>query len=492
MSTFDEQAYLAANPDVAAAVAKGTYKSGYDHYKDAGAFENRALDPSGRTDPTARWRYGDVHWTKDIDPEGAQRLYDEIVGITGRLPEDTQKQLWSSPGFGMRDKNMQAMVGDLYRKGVRSLSDLQVDARPIMEQTGLVVRADGSAAKLDDRGEYTQEVPLTPAEFDALKSTPEYQKALEQIRSDRLGEMGGRAQVTASLPTGKQTGNLINRHTGEIVSAKNRGETLEKGFGISRTAAGKGKTNFMLFPVPVQGPDGQTTYQFVPGTTNTATGLNKFMQDFGPVIGAASLLMGLPGVAAGMGTAGTVANIGLRGLTAANAFNNGANLAGIASLAGMAPGLNAVGNLGLSADTLNTIKNVGTVANIGQAVQDKNPYAALGGAANLAGIRELGGVDVNQGLGALSALDRGDNLAALLSGLGAAGQQTIPGTSVETRDASDALNVYRNVRSGDPRAMLRGLSALNRDDEPRGPQAAVKRAAGGRIPPLSKYMTAGV
>jgi hypothetical protein len=575
MSTFDEQAYLAANPDVAAAVAKGTYKTGYDHYKDTGVWENRALDPSGRTDPTARWRYGDVHWTKDIDPEGAQRLYDEIAGITGRLPGELQQQLWSSPGFGMRDKNMQAMVGDLYRKGVRSLSDLTVDARPIMESVGVRVGSNGNVQVYDQTsveggGEWRDAAPEVAAR---IKQAPEYVELVERaqageednarVRNLRLGKDSYTrgpvyAEGAVSLDTGKQTGNLINRHTGEIVSAKHHGETLDEGFGISHTAAGKGKTNFMLFPVPVQGPDGQTTYQFVPGTTNTATGLNKFMQDWGPALGVASMFLGMPGVAAGMGTAGTVAQVGLGTLNAANAFNQGNVLGGIASLAG-AGGVGAA-NLGASASTMNTIKNIGLAAQAGQAIQNKDVLGLAGaGLGYLGGQVNSGANDVvnnlaggnldaaraaaaarnsdlsllntlrtgTQAYGAIDAFRRNDPLAGLSLGLGASGveslggipstdvqdalrladylrredylnagllgldlaeQRSIPGTGISTKDAASGVSAYRNVRRGNPVGAVRDIvgAAASR------PQERVEMSAGGRIPPLSKYMTAGV
>lgn len=39
---FDEAAYLAANPDVAAAVAKGIYATGFKHYLLHGRAEGRA------------------------------------------------------------------------------------------------------------------------------------------------------------------------------------------------------------------------------------------------------------------------------------------------------------------------------------------------------------------------------------------------------------------------------------------------------------------
>ena len=38
---WDEQAYLAANPDVAAFVAEGKVQNGFDHYRSVGFFEFR-------------------------------------------------------------------------------------------------------------------------------------------------------------------------------------------------------------------------------------------------------------------------------------------------------------------------------------------------------------------------------------------------------------------------------------------------------------------
>lgn len=41
---YDEQAYLASNPDVAAAVARGDFASGSDHYNAFGQYEGRAAE----------------------------------------------------------------------------------------------------------------------------------------------------------------------------------------------------------------------------------------------------------------------------------------------------------------------------------------------------------------------------------------------------------------------------------------------------------------
>lgn len=42
-SGFNEAAYLAANPDVAAALATGAFRSGQQHYEQYGRFEGRCL-----------------------------------------------------------------------------------------------------------------------------------------------------------------------------------------------------------------------------------------------------------------------------------------------------------------------------------------------------------------------------------------------------------------------------------------------------------------
>lgn len=40
--TTDDRSYLSQNPDVAAAVAQGKFKSGFDHFLDFGRFEGRS------------------------------------------------------------------------------------------------------------------------------------------------------------------------------------------------------------------------------------------------------------------------------------------------------------------------------------------------------------------------------------------------------------------------------------------------------------------
>jgi 2-polyprenyl-3-methyl-5-hydroxy-6-metoxy-1,4-benzoquinol methylase len=51
---FDEQEYLAANPDVAAVVAKGGLVSGFAHFQAFGIYESRSLRPGVRSEPLKR------------------------------------------------------------------------------------------------------------------------------------------------------------------------------------------------------------------------------------------------------------------------------------------------------------------------------------------------------------------------------------------------------------------------------------------------------
>jgi hypothetical protein len=446
------------------------------------------------TDPLARWREGDRHWTEGVDPAAADNLYNEIAGITGRVEQYDPKiasQLWRSEGFGARDKNMQAMVGDLQRHGVNSLSDLKVEERDVTKQANLQMGADGRVMVIEDRGETMSTRPATEQELAALKADPKFAETLEQFEKEKArprayddGFSG--VNFTAELPTGQKTGSLINARTGAVIDDNKDNSPLEQGFYLGKTAAGKGKTHFNLYPVQTKGPDGTTQYNFIPGTINKATGFNKFMQDFGPVLGMASLVMGLPGVAAGMGTAGTAVATGLKGINALGAFHSGNPLAGIASLAGMAPGVNQLGNLGLSADTMKTIGTIGQGANLGQAVQNKNWLGALSTGANMAGVKEVGGVPVKQGLHGLAALDaatKGDYLRAATSGLRATGAQHVPGTEVPVDDAIKGVNLYNAIRTKNPLSALDAAVRLGSE-----PQSTIRRASGGVVPDLSQYM----
>jgi hypothetical protein len=151
----------------------------------------------------------------------------------------------------------------------------------------------------------------------------------------------------------------------------------------------------------------------------------------------------------------------------------------------MAPGVNQLGNLGLSADTLQNISTAGKAARFGQAVQDKNVMGALSTGANLAGVTDVAGVPTRQGLQGLQALDDLANkryLEAAVGGLRATDTKTLPGTDVPVDRAIGGANLYNAIRSKRPDEVL--LSALDLAE----PQSAIRRASGGVVPDLSQYM----
>jgi hypothetical protein len=463
--SFNEQAYLAANKDVADAVARGELKSGAEHYEKYGKSEGRGSGPA-----------------PDID-----RLYAELEQGYQQTPEEAQQALWRSEGYGSREANQRAMAESLAKKGVYSLTDLRLQPRVIEEAGTFYVKADGSVVKVEDGGEVNRERPATAQEMAALREDPEYQKALAQVQNDRLGETT-MASFEASVPTGQYTGSLINSRTGEVIDDNKDNSPLQQGFYIDKTSAGKGKTHFNLYPQMHRDEQGQVSgFSLLPGTEYRPTGFNKFMQDFGPMIGAAGLVLGLPGAAGTFGAGAGVASAALKGINALGAFNSGNTLGGIASLAGMVPGINYGFGLDMSPGTLSTAKTIGSAANFGQALQNKDYLGAISQmSGGLPG--SISGVSTDramQGLGALGAAQRGDYLGATLGGLGAAGQTTLPGTDVDLRDAGSALNVYRAVDRGRP---MDAFQEIVRSQRRRGPQDRVELAQGGRVPNLQEYM----
>jgi len=74
---YDEQAYLAANPDIAAAVARGDFASGADHYNAFGQYEGR--DGGGATSGAQNHYWDSADWTAQPGNGGGTRA----TGIQG-------------------------------------------------------------------------------------------------------------------------------------------------------------------------------------------------------------------------------------------------------------------------------------------------------------------------------------------------------------------------------------------------------------------------
>lgn len=112
---FDEQAYLAANPDVAAHVAAGG-GSAYDHYQQYGQAEGRSLAPAAATvaAPAAQpnWSSGAGYATNVSAPVGTGAYYSQLNDawgaykagsgvnpITGKKAAE-ESGTWWNPGAG--------------------------------------------------------------------------------------------------------------------------------------------------------------------------------------------------------------------------------------------------------------------------------------------------------------------------------------------------------------------------------------------------------
>ena len=223
-NSFDEQAYLDANPDVAAAVQRGELGSGLDHWNRWGQNEGRTLgaspyqtgigalgapalgaatppgfdlskylNPEGpltgasfasvindvlknpdatpdqidqvlalyANDPAfqekfgdnfgklqadwttakERWSTGDAHWTEAAkNPFVANNLFKELGQSYQQTAQALGKNYWTGEGFGSKELNTQAFVGDLMRQGVTSLNDLTTIEVPIVRPDTLVQR----------------------------------------------------------------------------------------------------------------------------------------------------------------------------------------------------------------------------------------------------------------------------------------------------------------------------------------------------------------
>lgn len=77
---FDEIFYLRNNPDVAYAVRRGEYASGYDHFMQHGRYEGRAYRLVGYND--GRWNRNDNfsnRYSGDIRAE-INQIYREVLG----------------------------------------------------------------------------------------------------------------------------------------------------------------------------------------------------------------------------------------------------------------------------------------------------------------------------------------------------------------------------------------------------------------------------
>lgn len=180
MADFNEQAYLAANKDVADAVARGDFKSGADHYNTYGSYEGRSgtgansgaqvnyWDNPAYTGPvfesnepaqSANWSSGAGYASGITAPAGSTAYYAQLqnafgayqsgVGlnpITGKLKSEEEGTWWNA-GDGYRnymfanpDVAMNYMVNNMAAKGVSpeqyALSNFDLSASSFGSQRG--------------------------------------------------------------------------------------------------------------------------------------------------------------------------------------------------------------------------------------------------------------------------------------------------------------------------------------------------------------------
>jgi len=193
------------------------------------------------------------------------------------------------------------------------------------------------------------------------------------------------------------------------------------------------------------------------GTINPETGLPEFflkkifkvvkgaVKDVGKVVG---------GVMEDLGPIGDIAAIipspiqpFAQAGKAIAAANKGDWLTAVTAGIPAVSGMNSALDLGMSADTLNTIRTAGNVIGAGAALQSGDVLAALSRAIQIPEIAsilpgEIGGIPTKtilQGAGAISQATRGNYFNAIFGAMEAAGLQKIPGTEISINDAKRAV-----------------------------------------------------
>lgn len=151
---FDEQAYLAANPDVAASVASGAFSSGADHYAKYGVNEGRAGDGAygGTAAGSPNWSSGAGYATNITAAPGTPEYYSQIndanaayragVGVnpvTGKLASQEAGTWWNSgSSYGnYLMSNPDVMMNYIVNAGAKGVDPAQYAlAHSDMGQTG--------------------------------------------------------------------------------------------------------------------------------------------------------------------------------------------------------------------------------------------------------------------------------------------------------------------------------------------------------------------
>lgn len=511
-NSFDEQAYLEANPDVAAAVQRGELGSGLDHWNQWGKTEGRTLGaspyqtgigalgapalgaatPSGfdltkyltpegpltgasftsvindvlknpdatpdqidqvlalyANDPAfqekfgdnfgklqsdwttakERWSTGDAHWTEAAkNPFVANNLFNEVGKAQQQTAQALGKNYWTGEGFGSKELNTQAFVGDLMRQGVTSLNDLTTTEVPIIRPNTSVQRGDDGnwyTYREEGGGDGSERAVQGPAITD-----PAVIQQLEAQRQEQQrlypDEPSRYDQARIDFDTGRTETQLVNTRTGERVGQDYFSDQVARNAGadplqympeanapikVGETYEGKGATDFLLVPAQKVDPEtGEVRTQLIPATQYRNTNDGKAIAS-----GVLSIGSLVPGVA----PFAMAANAGLK---ASQGDYLGAVLSGIAATPGIANAFGAP----LAADTAGTLKTVGGGLNVANSIAKGDYLGAITGAGNMVGAGgwkipgtegfQEGGVGLGQvakGIGSLNAIRQGDVLGGI-------------------------------------------------------------------------------
>lgn len=427
-----------------------------------------------------------IDWSKSPigvhDPAVADKLYEQVVRMRDADIGGATlgSKLWSGDGFGGMDANTQALVGYLMTEGISDLSQIGRKATPRKEEATFTADPTSPSGWTRVDVDYSMgengQVTRTPVSVEdaARMELPEAPGA----RRFGHSEYDAPSSVVREVDSGKKDWQLYNTVTGEPLMGEGYAATAldpeGRAFEFAQNRTGKGRIGFNVMFQQV--PDGQGGMREVAIPFTSQKGASGFLADVAPM--ALTLASFIPATAPFARAAS-----GLMSLKSGNP------LGALASVAGAVPGIDKLAGLGMSADTLNAVKNVGLGASALSAAQNKDLLGFLSAAGRAPGMpAEIAGVPTAramQGLGSLAAAQRGDYVGAALGGLGAAGQQTVPGTDVgldQAREYAGLYNFVKDKRYQSPAALAALLSQLPQSRTP------IRAAAGGHVPDLNRYM----
>lgn len=425
------------------------------------------LKTQAGTELTPRWQTaGAMHDNVSVDPFVGEKLYRQLASTHGAVSGSLGREYWSGEGYGSTEENTKAFANSLARLGITDLSKVGIKEVPVTATSSFYKDENGQWLEYGTGGSEAANGVYQAAR---VINSPEFQQKLneayaKQPKTDAYGDyIPSNVLSNYTFDTGNKRNALINKDTGQVYDVQGNRDVMGTGkndtFYVGRTFAGEGRTGFELKAVT----DENGNQHLVPVTTYSQTG------DWDLVSMGLTFASMIPGVAPFAAAANAL-------MQADKGNWGGAILSGIGAI----PGLNTALDLGLNADTLSNIKNVGSGLNIANALQKGDLSGLAGGIAGLTGVgnTQIGdtGVSVGQaaqGLTAAQAASKGDWVTAALAGTAATGAKTLPGTDVTIPQASSIVGLTKALESGNPYAMLNAAQ--------KAALTVPKKAAGGLI-----------